>query len=147
VEEKAKCDSAAPTTDRIAPGTSSSCNALHAIIRSSRYIADLAMGEHHYYRLQSDCEIDMPPSHRGLRFRLSASHSFFLQTAFIMVLCERALVWLAHRLPDIGSVGRTRPRDSMDSRDFRCNSASASSDTVGDMAIFPWRRFTQYDIA
>jgi len=39
---------------------------------------------------------------------------FSLQTAFRVEACERALMWLALRLPDIGSVGRTWPQNSRD---------------------------------
>jgi hypothetical protein len=43
----ARCDSAAPTTEQIAPGTASPCYAMHAIIRFTRYIADLELRTHH----------------------------------------------------------------------------------------------------
>ena len=75
----ARCDSAAPTTEQIASGTSSSCYAMHAIFRFTRYIADLELRTHH-----SGLNNQVPPAkqvcanrHRNhtlkLRFRLSAS--------------------------------------------------------------------------
>jgi hypothetical protein len=89
----ARCDSAAPTTEQIAPCTSSSLNAMHAIIRFSRYIADLDMRRHHSY---CDCEhaprkrhahivTAITPSGYSFAFRLHFWY-FSLQTAFILVL-------------------------------------------------------------
>lgn len=43
----ARCDSAAPTTEQIASGTSFPCYAMHAILRFTRYIADLELKTHH----------------------------------------------------------------------------------------------------
>jgi len=80
----ARCDSAAPTTEQIAPGTSCYSNAMHAIIRFSRYIADLDMRRHH-------CCLDAcghAPQSRSPQSHLRATVSPFGFT-FGIFLCKR----------------------------------------------------------
>ncbi|KAM0706316.1 hypothetical protein Q7P35_005642 [Cladosporium inversicolor] len=70
--------------------------AMHAILRFTRYIADLKLRTHH------------SGLNNQLRFRLSASLVVFFSANGLRVEAgERALMWLALRLPDIGSVGGT----------------------------------------
>jgi len=86
----ARCDSAAPTTEQIAPGTSSSRNAMHAIIRFSRYIADLDMRRHHY--CLDSCK--HAPQSRSLQSHLRATVSSCGLT-FVVFLCKRpSFSWL-----------------------------------------------------
>ena len=82
----ARCDSAAPTTEQIAPGTSSflvcvflgmRCTSRHAIVSFTRYIADLGLRMHHSclnrkHAPQSRCAqivTAITPSSFGFAFR------------------------------------------------------------------------------
>jgi hypothetical protein len=99
------------TTDQIALGTSSSWNAMHAIIRFNRYIADLEQREHHFllnleHAPQSWCEQAVT----AITPRAMVSPFGFIPTFSANGLhfgaCERALMWLALCLADVGSLGR-----------------------------------------
>ena len=108
-----QCDSAAPTTEQIAPGTASSCYAMHAIIRFTRYIADLELRGHHSclnckhapQRRYAQIVTAITPSGYGFAIRPSLV-LLFSANGLRVEARERALVWLVLRLPDIGSLGR-----------------------------------------
>jgi hypothetical protein len=98
-------------TDQIVPGTSSSSNAMHAIIRFSRYIADLEQRQHHSlhnseHAPRSWCEQAVTTiTPRAMVSLLGFIHTFSANSLHFGA-CERALMWLALRLPDVGSLGR-----------------------------------------
>ena len=91
----ARCDSAAPTTDQIAPGTSSFllCHARRGTPSSpfTRYIADLGLRVHHsclnskHTPQSRHAQIvnAITPSSYGFAFRPHYLWYFSLQTAFV----------------------------------------------------------------